>query len=100
MQKTVLVTTNWPPHRDDILERREEEMKGEHWKTLIKKGFDVRRFQENPSSAWDVISLLLRGIPSILQRTDADNSLDIQIQIVLTKLRMAIPETEAGHELR
>ena len=101
MPKTVLVTTNWPSDRNVVFERREEEMKSEHWKTLIEKGLDVRRFQQNRDSAWDIINHLLEGIPSIFsRRNDIDNRLDLQIQAELIKLRMAIPETEAGQELR
>ena len=99
--QTVLVTTNWPSDRNVVLERREEEMKGEHWKTLIEKGLDVRRFQRNRDSAWDIINNLLKGIPSVLsRRKDIDSHLDLQIQEKLIQLRMAIPETKAGQELR
>ena len=103
MRKTVLVTTNWPSDSDTLLERREEEMKGEHWKTLIEKGLQVHRFHRDKSSAWNIINQLLRGMQSIsvvMQLSDADNRLDLQIQMELIKLRMAIPETEAGQELR
>ena len=96
MSRTVLLTTNWLSDHNTILERREEEMKGEHWKTLIDKGLEVHRFHRNRSSAWEVINTLLRGVPSIL----TDNHLDLQIQSELIKLRMTIPETEAGQELR
>jgi len=91
MPKTVLVTTNWPSNPDAILEQREKEMRGEHWKTLIGNGLQVHRFQQTRSSAWDIINLLL-------QRNE--NQLDLQIQSELIKLRMDIPETEAGQELR
>ena len=101
MPRTVLVTTKWPSDDNVVLERREEEMKGEHWKTLIEKGLDVRRFQQNRDSAWGIISHLLEGIPStLLQVNDIDERIDLQIQAELIKLRMAIPETEAGQELR
>ena len=99
----MLVTTNWPSDSDTLLERREEEMKGEHWKTLIEKGLQVHRFHRDKSSAWNIINQLLRGMQSIsvvMQLSDADNRLDLQIQMELIKLRMAIPETEAGQELR
>jgi len=103
MRKTVLVTTNWPSDSDALLERREEEMKGEHWKGLIGNGLQVRRFHRDKSSAWNIINHLLRGMQSIsivMQLNDVDNRLDLQIQMELIKLRMAIPETEAGQELR
>ena len=101
MPKTVLVTTNWPSDRNVVLERREEEMKDEHWKSLIEKGLDVRRFQRNRDSAWDILGHLLEGIPSVLsRRNDIDKRLDLQIQAELIKLGMTIPETEAGQELR
>ena len=80
MLKTVLVTTNWPSDRDAVLEHREKEMKGEHWKTLIENGLDVRRFQRTRSSAWDVIHPLLQGIPSLVQHNDTDDHLYRQIQ--------------------
>ncbi|KIM39590.1 hypothetical protein M413DRAFT_193656 [Hebeloma cylindrosporum] len=62
MRKTVIVTTNWPSCSDPILEKREQEMKDEHWKTLIEAGLQVRRFQGDSSSAWRVIDSLLDGI--------------------------------------
>lgn len=62
MPKTVLVTTNWPSHRDVVLERREKELKGEYWNTLIDQGLNVRQFQRNPSSAWAIIDPLLNDI--------------------------------------
>ena len=71
--KTVLVTTNWPSHRDEVLEQRQKEMKDKHWKRLVEKGLDIRRFQQNRSSAWEIINLLL-------QRNNADNGLDLQIR--------------------
>jgi hypothetical protein len=101
MPKTVLATTNWPSGLSADLERREEEMKSEHWNTLIEQGLDVRRFQRNRDSAWGIIGHLLQGIPSILrQRNDLDDRLDLQIQTELIKHRLTIPETAAGQELR
>jgi hypothetical protein len=101
MPKTVLVTTNWPSDRNAVLEGREEQMKGEHWNTLVEKGLHVRRFQRDRDSAWNIITHLLQGMPSILlQRNDADSHLDLQIQTELVNRGMAIPETEAGQELR
>ena len=93
MPKTVLVTTNWPSDHDDVLVRRENEMKGEHWKSLIEKGLEVRQFQRNEPSAWDIINFLL-------QRNSADNRLDLRIQEELIQNKLTIPETEAGQELR
>ena len=97
MPRTVLVTTNWPLDRNAVLEEREAEMKGEHWKMLIEKGLEVCRFQRNQSSAWSIINLLLQSIPSI---RDADDRQDLQIQSELIDRGMVIPETEAGQELR
>ena len=91
MPKTVLVTTNWQPDSNAVLEQREKELKHEHWKTLIEKGLKVRRFQGNQPSAWDVINLFLQR--------ERNNS-DLHIQKELIKHRMTIPETEAGQELR
>jgi hypothetical protein len=59
MPKTALITTNWPLGPDNVLDRREEEMRAEHWKNLIDKGLRVCRFQLDYSSAWDVINSLL-----------------------------------------
>ena len=56
MPKTVLVTTKCPSNRDPTLE---EEMKGEHWKMMR---LEVRGFELNQGSAWDVMRLLLHPI--------------------------------------
>lgn len=101
MPKIVLVTTNWLSNPDIILERREEELRCTHWKALIENGLDVRRFQRNQNSAWDIITHVLQGIPTTLrQRNDADNRLNLRIQAELVKLREVIPKTEAGHTLK
>ncbi|KAJ3516333.1 hypothetical protein NLJ89_g1186 [Agrocybe chaxingu] len=95
LQKTELVTTNWESNNKEVLERRESEMKAEHWKTLIDKGVKVQRFQRDSGSrsAWDVLNTLLGHI-------DVDKLLDLQIQTELLQHRMTIPETQAGQELR
>ena len=103
MPNTVLVTTNWPSKADPVytvLNGREEEMKRDHWNTLIRQGLHVRRFQRNRGSAWDIIGHLLQGIPTNpRQRNDVDNR-DLQIQRELIDDGMAIPDTAAGQELR
>jgi hypothetical protein len=75
MGKTALVTTNWSSDPYDVLDRREEEMKGEHWKPLIENGLRVFRFQRNMASAWVIIN-------SLLNRT---NNLDLQIGVDSTE---------------
>jgi len=76
LPKTVLVTTNWPSDPDDVLDRREEEMKSDHWKTLTDKGLQVCRFQRDYSSAWGIIN-------SLLGHT---NDLDPQIVVVVAEM--------------
>jgi len=56
MPKTVLVTRKSPSNHDTVLE---EEMKGEHWKMLR---LEVRGFELNQASAWNVMRLLLHPI--------------------------------------
>ncbi|KIM39593.1 hypothetical protein M413DRAFT_193716 [Hebeloma cylindrosporum] len=76
LKKTLIVTTNWPSCSDAFLEKREQEMKEEHWKTLIDNGLQVWRFQGNYSSAWRVINSLIHRInvsapsPSSTRRTE------------------------------
>ncbi|KIM39591.1 hypothetical protein M413DRAFT_74822, partial [Hebeloma cylindrosporum] len=98
MPKTVLVTTNWPLGCSDVLEQREAEMKGEHWRTLMEKGLEVRRFHRTRDSAWDIIDHVLQDIPNILRR--GKDISDLKIQTELIEDKMAIPETKAGQELR
>ena len=101
MPKIVLVTTNWLSDPDNVLKRREEDLMCNHWKAHIDKGLEVRRFQRNQKSAWDIINLILREIPTTLrQRNDADNRLNLRIQAELGRLREVIPETEAGQTLK
>jgi len=62
MRKTVIVTTNWPWYPDEDLDQREEEMKDDHWKTLIGNGLQVWRFLGHYNSAWAVINSLLHHV--------------------------------------
>ncbi|KAJ3516334.1 hypothetical protein NLJ89_g1187 [Agrocybe chaxingu] len=61
--KMILVTTNWEASVSGALERREMEMKSDHWKNLLENGAAVRRFHPiSLSSAWDIIDTLLRRL--------------------------------------
>ena len=90
IRKVVFVTTNWEPTHEK--ERREEELKGRHWKAMIKKGAGVHRFERNKQSALDIINSLLKGIES-----DGEyDSTYFQIQKELVDERISIRETNAG----
>ncbi|CAA7262284.1 unnamed protein product [Cyclocybe aegerita] len=59
--KTILVTTNWGASVLEAFERREMEMKSDHWKDLLENGAVVHRFHPvSLSSAWDIIGTLLQ----------------------------------------
>ena len=88
MKKTVLVTTNWDSGTYDELCKRENEMKEEHWRSIIQKEGKVHRFLRNGKSAWDIINILL------LQCADIQGPLLLQKQLVDDGLPFS--ETEAG----
>lgn len=100
LDKVVLVTSKWGrlPVENGIEygRRREEELRGIHWKSMIEKGSKVRSFRDSRQSAWDVVDLFLERASK--QKQIKEKALQIQTELVVD--RKFIPQTQAGKELR
>ena len=63
-KNVVLATTMWDilgPMMDDVGEKREQRLKTEYWNIMIDHGAAVRRFLNDPNSAWNIINDFLDG---------------------------------------
>ncbi|GLB39679.1 putative 50S ribosome-binding GTPase [Lyophyllum shimeji] len=91
LQKVILGTTKWG--RVDMGECRshEEELTNAHWKGMIEKGSQVRRFDRTQQSAQEFVRTILANHAAI-------HLLQITEEMALE--RKIIPETKAGKELR
>jgi len=98
LNKVVLCTNQWTRVNPEDGSRREAEMQTIHWKEMVAKGSQVRRFDGNRESAWRVVSVFLERASQRRKNLGEEISLQIQTEIVVK--RRIIPETKAGKELR
>ncbi|KAF8064985.1 P-loop containing nucleoside triphosphate hydrolase protein [Lyophyllum atratum] len=93
--KVVLGTTKWkrPGLTPNVGKSREDELRGEHWKQMIKQGSKVLRFKdaEDSESALEFVEVILRN---------RDNGGILQIQKELAIDRKLVTETKAGEWLQ
>jgi len=97
LEKVVLCTNQWERVTHEDGERREAEMMNLHWKEMVNKGSQVRRFMGDQKSAWDIVSVFLQR--ASLRRQELGNQIALQIQGGIAVKRKIIPETKAGEEL-
>jgi hypothetical protein len=95
LEKVVFVTTSWQMDAPDDHERREEQLKSNHWRPMIDKGANVRRFLGTGDSAqaWEILKILLQHADHL---ADIDRLL---IQQEVVDRRLPVPDTEAGKAL-
>ncbi|KAG6820497.1 hypothetical protein H0H93_016304 [Arthromyces matolae] len=86
----VLATTKWGEIMGDVGDRREQQLRDEHWKDIIGRGSTMARFERTQTSAQKIIK-------DILAR-DAITS--VQIQSELVDIDKLLAETAAGQTLR
>jgi len=98
LDKVVLGTTKWSRLSQDDGLRREDELKEVHWKEMVNKGSQVRRFEGTQESAWKVVSVFLERASR--RRKNLGEEISLQIQDEIAVKRRIIPETKAGKELR
>jgi len=98
LDKVVLGTTKWNRLSPNDGSRREAELKEVHWKEMVNKGSQVRRFEGTQESAWRVVSVFLERASQ--RRQNLGEEICLQIQTEIAVKRRIIPETEAGKELR
>jgi len=94
LDRVILGTTNWGVNPSDCDQQHEEELRAEHWSTLLDEGAEVRRFLGNSTSAWDILNVFL-------QRADNARRLcPLQIQKEVVDYDTPVRETKAGKFLR
>jgi len=98
LDKVVLGTTKWSRLSPNDGSRREAELKNVHWKEMVTKGSEVRRFEGNQESAWRIVSVFLQRASQ--RRKNLGEMISLQIQTEIAVKRRIIPETKAGKELR
>jgi hypothetical protein len=98
LKKVVLVTSKWGRLSIGDGKSREDELKKVHWQSLIKSGSEVRSFQGDYESAWDVINLFLERASDEKRRRITTIGLKIQREMV--DAHKIIPQTKAGKKLR
>ncbi|KAG6916775.1 hypothetical protein DXG01_005357 [Tephrocybe rancida] len=88
----ILATTKWDEISPrNVGERREAQLRDEHWKDMLKEGSQLRRFEGTQISAQTIVE-------GILARTALIDALQVQLELV--KVNKLLAETEAGRTLR
>ncbi|KAF8884207.1 P-loop containing nucleoside triphosphate hydrolase protein [Gymnopilus junonius] len=97
LSKVILGTTKWGRISDRRAQAHEDELKRDHWKTLIAEGAKVRSFKHrnDTESAWRFIDIVV----ALVKKEDL-NEVYLQIQRELGDEKKLIPETDAGKALR
>ncbi|KAG6856637.1 hypothetical protein H0H87_002227 [Tephrocybe sp. NHM501043] len=92
IRNVVLATTKWEEVSLDLGERREQQLRDNYWKYMLKLGSQMLRFrgQHDTKSAWEIVDRILNHVS-----VDA-----LQIQEEMVDLRRILPETGAGRALR
>ncbi|KAF8147712.1 P-loop containing nucleoside triphosphate hydrolase protein [Crassisporium funariophilum] len=91
LRKVVLGSTRWGDVSPIVATRREQELKETHWKFMMEKGSEVRRFLGDRQSARILVD-------AVLHRLALGTALEIQTELAIEQ--KIIPETKAGQELR
>lgn len=85
-----LVTTHWDGVTNDycaVLKEREDELRQDYWKRFLDKGAEAKRFDNTPSSAWNIINSL-----------SLDDTI-LQIQEEMGKKKLPLSLTKAGQSM-
>lgn len=89
-KNVILATTKWSDVTKEVGERREKQLRDEHWKYMLDLGSSMNRFDSTQRSARRIVNTIL-----------AKDILDaFQIQRELGDIDNILAETEAGRTLR
>jgi hypothetical protein len=90
LRNVILTTTMWDEVQIEEGDRREKELRGKYWKTMIDRGSTVARYLNTTESAWDIV------MPILL---DLNERSALELQREMVELKKQLPETKAGMEL-
>ncbi|RXW12388.1 hypothetical protein EST38_g13465 [Candolleomyces aberdarensis] len=99
LEKVVLVTSKWGRDSERDFHKREGELKGKHWKTMMDGGARVERLVsgEEQASAWGIVrSILDRVETREIHQTHAARQLRAQLeQMIEAQTQMLASEADA-----
>ncbi|RXW19818.1 hypothetical protein EST38_g6042 [Candolleomyces aberdarensis] len=100
LEKVVLVTSKWGRAFERDFDKREGELKGKHWKTMMDGGARVERLVsgEEQASAWGIVRSILDRVET--REIHQVRSEGLQIQRELVTRQKFLPQTHAARELR
>jgi len=98
LNTVILGTTNWGVDASDRDQQHEQEMRVEHWSTLLDQGAEVRRFLGSSTSAWDILNVFLQRADNARRLSQDVDPLQIQEEVV--DYNTPVRETKAGKFLR
>lgn len=90
LQNVILGTTKWGDVDPDVGLKRASHLAESFWKDMVDLGSTIVQVHATESSAWEIINLILNH----------DSVNHVLIQNELVDLKMIIPQTSAGQELR
>jgi hypothetical protein len=59
VRNVILATTMWNQVNEETGKRREDELKGKYWKTMLENGSVTIRFLDSYKSTWDIVDIIL-----------------------------------------
>jgi len=92
-EKVVLATTMWDKLHPDTLDKgaeskREQSLKKEYWKDMIKDGATVKRFLNTSDSAWSIVD-------NVVNRNENGQKTGLQFQVERVDEKKSLKETRA-----
>ncbi|KAG2023957.1 TKL/TKL-ccin protein kinase [Coprinopsis cinerea AmutBmut pab1-1] len=102
-KRLVMATSQWDLVESKSGEKREDEMKKEFWKDVLKEGAVIRRIMYEGEDLKDESKGIITYLLDEEQRHDRNRRLKteaLRIQTEVVDLQKRIPATKAGRELR
>ena len=87
-KNVALVTTMWGEVFEEVGLQREQELKEDFWKTMIRLGSTAHRFHLTEESAWEIINTIPMSVPAARQ--------PLQIQREMVDHNKPLHRTSAG----
>ncbi|RXW12050.1 hypothetical protein EST38_g13803 [Candolleomyces aberdarensis] len=99
LDRVVLVTSKWGRAVGQNLEKRENELKKNHWKTMLDGGARAERLDANDEEkgTWRIVCSILDKIEGAIEQAKPEG---LEIQKELVERHKLVPQTQAGRELR
>jgi hypothetical protein len=100
LARVILGTTNWEEVKDDVGEKREQQLDKTFWNTVNASGTKSLRFERTDISARVFLDAILTKLEFGTDEVILSDNIVLRIQDELVELERRIPETAAGKKLR